>query len=113
LNGAVLPPEAQSTLGALAGPLQALGIDFSPVRYVFGIAEWGWLLLLAVIAFGFPNIQQLMARYRPGLMPDHLPLSPSRRQWRPHAGWALGIGLLTAWALLALNRVDEFLYFQF
>ncbi|MBT8058845.1 MAG: MBOAT family protein [Gammaproteobacteria bacterium] len=113
LNGAVLPPEAQSALGALAGPLQALGIDFSPVRYVFGIAEWGWLLLLAVIAFGFPNIQQLMARYRPGLMPDHLPLSPSRRQWRPHAGWALGIGLLTAWALLALNRVDEFLYFQF
>jgi len=70
-------------------------------------------MLLAVIAFTFPNVQQLMAKFSPALMPQYLKLAAGRWQWRPSPAWALCLGLLMAWALLALNRVDEFLYFQF
>jgi len=113
LNGAVLPPEALAALGAMAEPLQAAGIRFEAARYVFGAQQWLWLLLLAVIAFAFPNVQQLMAKFSPALMPQYLKLAAGRWQWRPSPAWALCLGLLMAWALLALNRVDEFLYFQF
>ncbi|MDJ1172896.1 MBOAT family O-acyltransferase [Roseofilum capinflatum] len=42
-----------------------------------------------------PNTQELMAKFK------------------LNAYWATGVGLLTAIALLSLNRVSEFLYFQF
>jgi D-alanyl-lipoteichoic acid acyltransferase DltB (MBOAT superfamily) len=113
MNGLVLPPEAQAVIGSLAAPLASAGVRFEPLRYVFGAQQWLWLVLLAVIAFALPNVQQLMARFRPGLMPAHLELAAGRIQWRPSAAWGSVIGLLMAWALLALNRVDEFLYFQF
>ena len=112
-NGFVLTPGASSLLGALAEPLQSAGVRFEAGRFLFGWQQWAWLLLLAVIAFAFPNVQQLLSRFQAGLMPDHLVLTPVRWQWQPQAVWAIGIGLCMAWALLALNRVDEFLYFQF
>ena len=33
--------------------------------------------------------------------------------WRNTTGWAIGIGLLAAIAVLAMTRISEFLYFQF
>jgi D-alanyl-lipoteichoic acid acyltransferase DltB (MBOAT superfamily) len=113
LNGVVLSPPAAEALGWAAGPLAEWGLRFEPARYLFGSSEWGWLALLALIAFAAPNVQQLLAGFAPGLMPPTLTLRPARWSWRPDPRWALGIGLLMAWSLLALNRVDEFLYFQF
>ncbi|MFN2169006.1 MAG: MBOAT family O-acyltransferase [Anaerolineae bacterium] len=113
LNGAVLPPEAGAVLGAAGDWLAATGLQFESARFLFGWREWGWLALLAFIAFACPNVQQLMSGFTPGLMPRRLELHPARWSWRPKPGWALAIGLLMAWSLLALNRVDEFLYFQF
>lgn len=112
-NGYVLSPDAYRLLGPLAEPLKSAGVQFETGRFLFGWQEWAWLLMLAVIAFAFPNVQQLLARFQAGLMPGYLKLEPVRWQWRPRATWAIGIGLCMAWALLALNRVDEFLYFQF
>lgn len=113
LDGVVLPREATEALGLLGDTLAQAGVRFEPMMYAFGWREWGWLVLLSAIAFGLPNVQQFMAAHRAGLMPDTLSLVPARRQWRPAAAWAVVIGLAMAWALLGLNRVDEFLYFQF
>jgi D-alanyl-lipoteichoic acid acyltransferase DltB (MBOAT superfamily) len=113
LNGAALPSEADVFLGPARDWLANAGVRFEAVRFVFGWREWAWLVLLASIAFGAPNVQQLLARYTPGLLPPHVLRSPARWQWAPDMRWALTIGLLMAWSLLALNRVDEFLYFQF
>lgn len=51
------------------------------------------LILLAVLVM--PNTQQIMQRFK------------------PTASWATAIGLISAFCLLSLNRVSEFLYFQF
>ena len=112
-NGVVLSPEIHTLLGGVAEPLQSAGIRFEPGRFLFGWQEWGWLVVLTIIAFLFPNVQQVMFRYQAGLMPDHLLLLPGRWQWRPQTAWAIVIGLVMVWALLGMNRVDEFLYFQF
>ena len=89
------------------------GLESGAALYLFTIREWAWLALLAGVAFFMPNVQQIVAREGGGLMPETLVLKASRLQWRPTAVWALGLGLCMAWALLGLNRVDEFLYFQF
>ena len=112
-NGAVILKGEQESLGVLANLLQALGVRFESAMYLFGWQQWTWLLVLSIIAFGLPNVQQFMQRYQGGIMPDTLKLNPTFIQWRPAAAWAVCLGLLMSWALLGLNRVDEFLYFQF
>lgn len=113
LNGLVLPEHMMGSFATWAAPLQTIGIRFEPLMYLFGWKEWLWLGLLAIITYLFPNVQQLMARYEPGIMPAHLTLQPSAFQWQLRPAWAIALGLLMAWALLAMNRVNEFLYFQF
>jgi D-alanyl-lipoteichoic acid acyltransferase DltB (MBOAT superfamily) len=112
-NGVVLSPEIREFLGGAAEPLQLAGARFESGRFLFGWQEWSWLAVLMIIAFTLPNVQQLMYRFHAGLMPDHLSLTPGRWQWRPQTAWAMVIGLFMVWALLGMNRVDEFLYFQF
>lgn len=113
MNGLTLPTVFQSWLGELASGLSFIGIEFGSQMYIFTWKEWFWLSLLAVIAFAAPNVQQLMSDERAGIMPNHLKLKASRVRWKPRPVWAVLLGILMAWALLALNRVDEFLYFQF
>ena len=113
VNGVALPREAIGLLGGVHQGLQQVGIRFEPLMYAYGWQEWGWLLALSVIAFFAPNVQQLASARGAGLLPAGLALDPTRWQWRPTNAWALLIGLCMAWALLAMNRVNEFLYFQF
>jgi D-alanyl-lipoteichoic acid acyltransferase DltB (MBOAT superfamily) len=113
MNGVILARELESALGGVAAPLVGAGVQFESAVYLYTVQQWSWLALLAFISFALPNVQQIMARVQGGLMPEGLPLAPGRIEWRPRAAWALVIGLGMAWALLALNRVDEFLYFQF
>ncbi|NJL83992.1 MAG: MBOAT family protein [Chloroflexaceae bacterium] len=55
------------------------------------------LLIFALIlgAVSLPNTQQIVHHFQPN--------------WR----WAIAVGLLASFCLLSLNRVSEFLYFQF
>lgn len=112
-NGVVLSDGISGSLGSIAEPLKSAGIRFETGRFLFAWQEWCWLILLAVVAFAFPNVQQLMYRFQAGLMPENLVLLPGRWQWGPTTAWAIFIGTFMVWALLAMNRVDEFLYFQF
>jgi D-alanyl-lipoteichoic acid acyltransferase DltB (MBOAT superfamily) len=85
-----------------------------------------WLVFWVSVVWFWPNTQQWMARIRPAfnyskadLRKDPLlvPVAHSRwRQltlWRPSAGFATAIGIGAAVSLLSLQRVSEFLYFQF
>jgi alginate O-acetyltransferase complex protein AlgI len=75
-----------------------------------GMANWIWILLL--IVWLAPNTQQIMQDFRPGLgMPSDMPAT--RLAWRPFAGSALLIWLLGFIAVINLNKVSTFLYFQF
>lgn len=85
-------------------------------------ANWGggqelkWLLLMFVVAWGLPNVQQLLHRHRPAIQTYPGEIAPPRWRrlaWQPSAGWALVTALLFVAALINLSRVSEFLYYQF
>lgn len=71
--------------------------------YYFGAPELKGLLAMFAFAWGLPNAQQLLHRYRLVIATyaDEL-LAPGRLIWRPSAAWAL----LTAALLLAAARVE-------
>jgi hypothetical protein len=70
-----------------------------------------WISLLTIVAFALPNTQQILAVYRPGLG------KPERTKrfltWRPSPATAVLAAALFAAAFLSLDRVSEFLYYQF
>ena len=76
-------------------------------------AEWRAVLLLLVL-YGWcrwaPNSQQWLAAKDPVLRPVE---GPARWQLAFTPRWALGLAALATTSLLLLNRVSEFLYFQF
>ncbi len=82
--------------------------------YYFGAPELKGLLVMFLVAWGLPNVQQLLRRYRPVLETypgDTLP--PSRLAWQPGAGWAMLTAAMFVAAVINLTRVSEFLYYQF
>ncbi len=114
-NGAAIPEAIASRLGGLAGVLQAAGIGTFLGGGSDFIETWSWVLLGAVLAFWFPNTQEIMRRFEPAL-PDAGGGTPdlvSRLVWRPSRLHAVLAGLLLALGVLALSRPTEFLYFQF
>ena len=69
------------------------------------------LALAALLAFCAPNTQQLFQRYAPCL--DAVPARATGLSWKPTAGWSLAFAALLVCCVFNMNRVSEFLYFQF
>ncbi len=82
-----------------------------------------WVLIGLAICWLLPNTQQVMARFEPayryGLeraQRDGLPWllrTMSGAFWQPNLRWSMATGFLFALAVMSLNRISEFLYFQF
>ena len=62
-----------------------------------------------------PNTQQLLAAYRPALITRGYGElgSAGRFAWRPDWFWLVALALLGCFALLAIHRYSEFIYFRF
>lgn len=75
-----------------------------------------WLAVSAIIIWGMPNTQQIMSDHDPVIEP--VQWQPQWRwqvalRWQPSRRNAAFTALLMLSALLMLDRVSEFLYFQF
>lgn len=99
LNGIILPSASLENIPFLT----QFGITFQS-WFSFNYLPEFWqsqslpffiLLCLTLAVKYLPNTEEMIAQFKPNLY------------------WATGVGLLTATALLSLNRVSEFLYFQF
>jgi hypothetical protein len=103
-------PASQTMLEGMAGMHGISKAD----PYYYGAPQLKGLLLMFVIAWGLPNAQQLLHRYRPVIATyaGEL-LAPSRLVWRPSAAWALLTAALLITAAVNLTHVSEFLYYQF
>ncbi len=90
------------------------------------VRGWLWMVAALAVVWFVPNTQQLMARFRPAynysiaqwrrdppLLAGYVGALDRLLQWRPQPSGALAIGIATAIALLFLQRVSEFLYFDF
>jgi D-alanyl-lipoteichoic acid acyltransferase DltB (MBOAT superfamily) len=82
-----------------------------------GVEARGLVLLAlgALIALAWPNTQEIMARYRPGIQSRrHAVLRPSRfLVWRPNLLWATIIAAVFVVAVLHVTRFSVFIYYQF
>ena len=122
VNGTEIPNAIGARLGSLGDFLQSHGITFTIGGGSGFLATWLWIGFLMPIALLWPNTQELMERYEPGLgysaadRQTHIEPAPYLSQqlrWRPSRTWAVAIGLLSATGILALSEISEFLYFQF
>jgi alginate O-acetyltransferase complex protein AlgI len=68
-----------------------------------------WIVGLLAVVWLAPNSQQIMARFEPALEQA----KAAKLAWRPTRLAAVCTGCAFGFALLHLNRVSEFLYFQF
>jgi alginate O-acetyltransferase complex protein AlgI len=107
--------------------LKSMGVSFKGTLTLteLGSGKAFKLLLAALlIAFYFPNLQQIFARYRPALtdlpqtVNENGQVSPKgwlQRlcQWNPTYIKAWAMGLVFAYTLLNFTKISEFLYFRF
>jgi D-alanyl-lipoteichoic acid acyltransferase DltB (MBOAT superfamily) len=115
MHGVALPAAFADVLTPVRPFLDTAGVDY----YLGGgrrfVETYVAVFAAGALVFFFPNTQEIMARYRPGL---GAPIAaqntaPIRLNWRPSLVWATSMGILALAGFLALNRPSEFLYFQF
>ena len=111
-NGVALP----HGMAGYAQPWLALGIEptFTGIRWIdFGGPAVPTLMLALALAFWAPNTQQIFHHYAPGI--DKIITRAGKRQWTwsPSRAWSLAFSLVFLGCLFNMNRVSEFLYFQF
>jgi alginate O-acetyltransferase complex protein AlgI len=113
LKGFLLPIEWQHKLPAFAAFLAKHGVVFIYLGNRFtGIRELEQLALLLTVVWLMPNTQEIMSQFAPALA-FHSKEQRRFYQWRPSAVWAFAVAILAIIPLLQLNRVSEFLYYQF
>ena len=117
------------TQAMLSGMAGLNGVSVSPrfaylgeLSHLFAITGWMpltgmiildgviWLTAGFLIVWALPNTQQWLANFSPAW--DNV-TSLSRLAWKPTRLKAIMVGALLGFSLLCLNRVSEFLYFQF
>lgn len=117
LTGVALPDSIGLQMGSLRGLLEQAGVTF----YLGGgsrfVETWAWVIIGSLIAFGFPNTQQIMDKWDPALdyVKNRISAGPFGQVlvWNPTAIWACFLGVIMVASLLSLSRPAEFLYFQF
>jgi len=108
---------AQTTDGAFALTSAMLGANGLGGGVEIIAATPAILVLITgfVAVLSLPNTQQFMLDYEPSTEPVHkeeLSRLESVR-WTPTARWAVLFAAMAVTALLSMNRVSEFIYFQF
>jgi alginate O-acetyltransferase complex protein AlgI len=122
LDGVALPAGVMNRLGPLAESLQALGVraDLMASGTAF-VQAMLWVAGLLAVALLLPNSLELMRHFEPahnyraaaataGAAPGAVG-GGMALTLKPH--WALLIGSFLVLGVFSLNRVSEFLYWQF
>jgi len=109
--------KASTTSGALYLSELMLGLDGLSVstKFVSPILFLQYAVPLFLIIYLMPNTQQLFESYEPSLEPkrnEHR-WGLERINWAPNWQWAAICSTMFAVSLLNMNRVSEFIYFQF
>ena len=112
MNGFVLPDVWLAKWGGFGQWLSASGVTFGATNNLImgGAINWIWISLL--IVWLAPNTQQIMANYKPALVMPKGTLA-TRLAWQPSILSALLIWMIGFVAIINLNKLSAFLYFQF
>lgn len=117
INGWVLSPRLVGKLGPLEDILLQNGAVIKEM-FRFGTLSvlLKWFVCLGFICYCLPNTQQIMRRYRLAIVTykdDIFYFYNRYLEWRPTLPWVLYIAIIFTFAILGLENISEFLYFQF
>lgn len=114
VNGFVLPSGYQEALGPLGHLLGQIGITFAPLP-AFSYMAVLLILVSFVICWFLPNVQEYMSNYKPALDSFREEATKHRcwLRWEPSLLAGAGMSGIIVLAILGLNQVSKFLYFQF
>jgi len=110
LNGVVLPGRSLFS-PELAGAIESFGIHFGPAPLFYGLESiWGWIAALWAVAWFAPNSQQILAAHHPVL--EEVEYKGWLR-WQPNKAWLIIVVMVLLYSITEMEKVSEFLYFQF
>lgn len=111
-NGVSLPRGLASHAASLAQ--WGLHPAFDGIRWI-ELAGPGLPVLLGamLLAFKAPNTQEIFFLYEPAIERIFQPTGRWAFSWRPTRRWGVGFAALFVACIFGMNRVTEFLYFQF
>jgi D-alanyl-lipoteichoic acid acyltransferase DltB (MBOAT superfamily) len=111
-NGVSLPRGLASHAASLAQ--WGLHPAFDGIRWI-ELAGPGLPVLLGamLLAFKAPNTQEIFFLYEPAIERIFQPAGRWAFSWRPTRRWSVGFAALFVACIFGMNRVTEFLYFQF
>jgi D-alanyl-lipoteichoic acid acyltransferase DltB (MBOAT superfamily) len=110
LNGIMLPGRLLFS-GHQVEVMAKLGIHFGSAPLLYGHeAIWKWIAALSAIAWFTPNSQQILSNYQPTL--DQV-TSKGWLRWQPNMVWLGIIIAILLYSIIGMEKVSEFLYFQF
>ncbi len=111
-NGVSLPRGLASHAAGLAQ--WGLHPAFDGIRWI-ELAGPGLPMLLGamLLAFKAPNTQEIFFLYEPAIERIFQPSGRWAFSWRPTRRWSVGFAALFVACIFGMNRVTEFLYFQF
>ena len=115
-NGFYIQDSWISDLGPLSPILEQMGVQFTNKALYLESAGVCWCIGLFIIVWFFPNTQQILNGYNPDrkmFSGDTLPSRWRFFEWNPNYIWASISVVLGGYSILSLNKISEFLYFQF
>ena len=117
--------------GALVGA-NGVSLPRGLASHAAGLAQWGlhpafdgirWIELAGpglpvllgamLLAFKAPNTQEIFFLYEPAIERIFQPSGRWAFSWHPTRRWSVGFAALFVACIFGMNRVTEFLYFQF
>lgn len=110
INGITLPMGWANKYGDLSTWLQTQGVLFTAVTKPEWVTQIMYTFMGLLIALLCPNTQQIMSRYEPALDAE---TDNANAAWKPSFAWAMVVSIAFVICVINLNRVSEFLYFQF
>jgi hypothetical protein len=69
--------------------------------------------VLLMVVWSLPNTVEIFWRVNPALIPAGYRPAPVLWPWRQNVVWAIGTGVVACLAIAGIDRVVEFIYFQF
>jgi alginate O-acetyltransferase complex protein AlgI len=112
-NGIALHPDAPFWIGVIGRLGIPVDVAVNAIRYV-NQETLAWFAVSALLIWGTPNTAQIMGAWEPAFdSGPWLKTDRSRLRWSPSLGWASCVIVLLVVALMHMNNVSEFLYFQF
>ena len=112
-HGVAWPADKSKQLGFAIEALSGVGVRFTQLPLFNGIADLVTIIALITAVWLLPNTHQLFDRVVQTLDSEKKPGAIEMIRWQPSFRWAIFLSFCAFFAILRLESVNEFLYFQF